>query len=99
MELHFLSLKNQNLDFMRVLSHKNEKNKRELINSGKIAKTLNIATNKIISILQDYGNTSAVGIPLALAITQQYKPFLPGEKLLLTTAGAGMTAGTVIFGV
>lgn len=63
------------------------------------AKKLGIHSKKIISIVDAYGNSSAAGIPLALSITHQAKSFFPGEKLLLTTAGAGMTAGTVLFGI
>lgn len=64
-----------------------------------IAKKLGIPLEKIISIVQEYGNSSSAGIPLALSMTHQAKPFFAGEKILLTTAGAGMTAGAVIFGI
>ncbi len=64
--------------------------------SENTAKKLNISTEKIISIVHDYGNSSAAGIPLALSMTHQAKAFVKGEKILLTTVGAGMTAGAVI---
>lgn len=63
------------------------------------ARKLGISSEKIISIVQEYGNSSAAGIPLALSFAQQTKPFLAGEKILLTTAGAGMTAGAIVLGV
>lgn len=63
------------------------------------AKKLGISSEKIISIVEEYGNSSSAGIPLALSITHQAKPFLAGEKILLTTAGAGMTAGAIILGM
>lgn len=63
------------------------------------AKNLEISSEKIISIIDEYANSSAAGIPLALSITHQTKPFLAGEKILLTTAGAGMTAGAVILAI
>ncbi len=63
------------------------------------AKKLGIPSEKIISIIHEYGNSSSAGIPLALSITHQAKPFFTGEKILLTTAGAGMTAGAIILGV
>ncbi len=63
------------------------------------AKKLNIPSEKIVSIVNEYGNSSAAGIPLALSITHQAKPFRAGEKILLTTVGAGMTAGAVILGI
>ena len=63
------------------------------------AKKLGIPSEKIISIVHEYGNSSSAGIPLALSITHQAKPFCAGDKILLTTAGAGMTASAIIFGV
>lgn len=65
----------------------------------KTAKKLEISLERIISIVDEYGNSSAAGIPLALSIAHQAKPFLAGEKLLLATAGAGMTAGAVVLEV
>lgn len=63
------------------------------------AKKLGIASEKIISIVHEYANSSSAGIPLALSITHQAKPFLADEKILLTTVGAGMTAGAVVLNV
>lgn len=63
------------------------------------AKKLGIPSEKIISIVHEYGNSSSAGIPLALSITHQAKPFFAGEKILLTTAGAGMTAGAIVLGI
>lgn len=63
------------------------------------ANKLGIPKEKIISIVSEYGNSSAAGIPLALSITHQAKPFISSTKILLTTAGAGMTAGAVVVGI
>lgn len=63
------------------------------------AKKLGIQTEKMISIVAEYGNSSAAGIPLALSITHHTKPFVAGEKILLATAGAGMTAGAIVLGI
>lgn len=60
------------------------------------AKRLNIPLEKTISIVDDYGNTSSAGMPLALSLSHQNKPFTAGEKIVLTSAGAGMTAGAMI---
>jgi 3-oxoacyl-[acyl-carrier-protein] synthase III len=65
----------------------------------KSAKKLGISLEKIISIVHEYGNTSSAGIPLALSIKHQTKPFVAGERILLTAAGAGMSAGAIIWGV
>lgn len=64
-----------------------------------IAKKVGISSEKIISIVHQYGNSSAAGIPLALSMTNQAKPFMAGEKILLTAVGAGMTAGAIILGM
>lgn len=63
------------------------------------ANKLGIPAEKIISIVHEYGNSSAAGIPLALSMAHQAKPFFAGEKILLTTAGAGMAAGAIIWGI
>lgn len=64
-----------------------------------VAKKLEISAKKIVSIVHEYGNTSSAGIPLALSITHEAKSFLSGEKILLTAAGAGMTAGAIVLGM
>lgn len=64
-----------------------------------IAQKLAIPETKIISPLCEYGNSSAAGIPLALSLTQATKRFTEGEKILLTTAGAGMTGGALVVGM
>lgn len=63
------------------------------------ANKLAIPLEKMISIVDEYGNSSSAGIPLALSLTHKAKPFFTGEKILLTTAGAGMAAGAVVLGV
>ncbi len=63
------------------------------------ANKLGIPSEKMISIVHEYGNSSSAGIPVALSMTHQTKPFVRGEKILLATAGAGMTAGAIILGV
>lgn len=63
------------------------------------ARKLGISPDKIISIVEEYGNSSSAGIPLALSLAHQAKSFLAGEKILLTAVGAGMTAGAIVFGV
>ena len=63
------------------------------------AKKLGISSNKIISTIDEYGNSSAAGIPLTLSIKHKTHPFVAGEKILLTTAGAGMTAGAIILAI
>lgn len=63
------------------------------------ANKLGINSEKIISVIEEYGNSSSAGIPLALSISHQKKLFIAGEKLLLTTVGAGLTAGAIVLGI
>jgi 3-oxoacyl-[acyl-carrier-protein] synthase-3 len=58
---------------------------------------LGIPPERTISIVEDYGNSSAASIPLALSLAVQDGRIRPGHMLLLTAAGAGMIeAGAVL---
>ncbi|MGF6158128.1 3-oxoacyl-[acyl-carrier-protein] synthase-3 [Ensifer sp. KUDG1] len=59
---------------------------------------LGIAPSRTVRTIADYGNSSAATIPLSLSLAHREKPFIAGEKLLLTAAGAGLTGGAVVFG-
>ncbi len=48
--------------------------------------------------IEEFGNSSAATIPLSLSLANLERPFMPGERLLLVAAGAGMTGGAVVFG-
>lgn len=61
-----------------------------------VAQKLNIPTNKIISNIKFYGNTSAASIPLALDETLQKGLIRNGDILVIAGFGAGLTWGTVI---
>ncbi len=60
---------------------------------------LGIEPEKTVRTITDYGNSSAATIPLSLSLAQQAAPFVPGEKLLLTAAGAGLTGGACVIGL
>jgi 3-oxoacyl-[acyl-carrier-protein] synthase-3 len=58
---------------------------------------LGIGPERTISIVETIGNNSAASIPIALAIASLDGRIRPGQRLLLTAVGAGMTeAGAVI---
>lgn len=59
---------------------------------------LGIENHKAVTTISEYGNSSAASIPLSLSIENRYRPFVPGEKILLASAGAGMTGGAVVLG-
>ncbi len=57
---------------------------------------LDIDREKTVSTISTFGNSSAATIPLSLSIANEQKRISPGEKLLLTAAGAGLTGGAVL---
>lgn len=59
-----------------------------------VAKRLGIAEEKVVRTVIQHANTSAASIPLALATV--WEQVQPGDKLLLTAAGAGLTWGSVV---
>lgn len=64
-----------------------------------ITKKLGFSRDKTVSIVEEYGNSSSAGIPLALSMRHETKRFRAGERILLTTAGAGLTASAIIWGI
>lgn len=60
-------------------------------------RALNIPTERTVSIIEDYGNSSAATIPLALSMAVRDGRIQPGDRLLFTAVGAGMIeAGAVL---
>ncbi|MBD9375041.1 beta-ketoacyl-ACP synthase III [Rhizobium sp. ARZ01] len=64
-----------------------------------VAGKLGIDPQKTVRTIESYGNSSAATIALSLSIAHRTRPLASGEKLLLTAAGAGLTAGGVVFGI
>lgn len=58
-----------------------------------IADRMNIAPEKVVVTIQKYGNTSAASIPLCLADWE--KKLKKGDKIILTSFGAGFIWGSV----
>lgn len=63
---------------------------------GAVGERLKIPTEKVISNLWKYGNTSAASIGLALDEAVRAGKVKKGDKLLLTAFGGGMTWGSSI---
>lgn len=61
-----------------------------------VADRLAITPAKVFMNLQDYGNTSAASIPLALADARAQGAIRPGMRVLLTTFGGGFTWGAAL---
>jgi 3-oxoacyl-[acyl-carrier-protein] synthase-3 len=62
-----------------------------------VAQRLNIPTEKVISNLAHYGNTSAASIPLALDEAVRQGKIQPGDVIASAGFGAGLTWGAAIF--
>ncbi|MEB3337291.1 MAG: beta-ketoacyl-ACP synthase III [Leptolyngbyaceae bacterium] len=58
---------------------------------------LNIPSHKVLSNLAHYGNTSAASIPLALDEFVRQGTIKPGDVIVTTGFGAGLTWGAAIF--
>lgn len=60
---------------------------------------LGIEPARTVRSISDYGNSSAATLPLSLSLAHEAMPFVAGETLLLTAAGAGLTGGAVVLGL
>ncbi|WP_320200617.1 beta-ketoacyl-ACP synthase III (plasmid) [Agrobacterium sp. rho-13.3] len=64
-----------------------------------VSSNLGLAPEKTVRTIEAYGNSSSATIPLSLSLAHQVSPFIAGEKLLLTAAGAGLTGGACVIGM
>ena len=62
-----------------------------------VAERLNIPPEKVISNLAKYGNTSAASIPLALDEAVREGKIKPGDRIMTSGFGAGLTWGAALF--
>jgi len=61
-----------------------------------VGKRLSIPEDRIFVNVERYGNTSAASIPIALAEARDRGLYRPGDYVLLTAFGAGLTWGSVL---
>jgi 3-oxoacyl-[acyl-carrier-protein] synthase-3 len=61
------------------------------------AKTLNVPSNKTWLNVDKYGNTSAATLPICLDEAWRAGAVKPGDKILMTTFGGGITWGATLF--
>lgn len=59
-----------------------------------VAKKIGVDTNKFFKNLDKYGNTSAASIPIALSEAKEY--LKPGDKIILSGFGGGLTWGSML---
>lgn len=58
---------------------------------------LGIASSKVLTSVRDYGNSSAGTIPLTMSLHADR--FKPGDQVLLSAVGAGLTGGAMLYGL
>jgi 3-oxoacyl-[acyl-carrier-protein] synthase-3 len=63
---------------------------------GAVAERLGLSREKIVVNIQDYGNTSAASIPLALDEAVRAGRVKRGDVVVMSAMGAGITWGTVV---
>lgn len=61
------------------------------------AQQLGVSTEKIVSTVAEYGNSSAATIPLSLSLAVGEGRIARGKRLLMCAAGAGLTGGAVVY--
>lgn len=62
-----------------------------------LAHQLDIAPEKLRSTIEAFGNSSAATIPFTLSATAESRPYVRGDTMLMTAAGAGLTGGAAVF--
>lgn len=59
------------------------------------AKKLGLPMDRVITTVQNHGNTSAASIPLALSVAASQGRFAPGDLLVMEAIGGGLAWGSV----
>lgn len=62
----------------------------------KVVHMLALPPERMLSSIARFGNSSAATIPLTLSLANQARAFAPGEIVLMTAAGAGLTGGACV---
>jgi 3-oxoacyl-[acyl-carrier-protein] synthase-3 len=61
-----------------------------------VAERLDLAPERVVDCIGEYGNTSAATLPLALAFSEQHGLLQDGDRVLLGAFGAGFTWGATV---
>jgi len=64
-----------------------------------VCENIGLASSKTVRTIEEFGNSSAATIPLSLSLANRDRSFVPGERLLLTAAGAGLAGGSIVLGI
>jgi 3-oxoacyl-[acyl-carrier-protein] synthase-3 len=64
-----------------------------------VCENIGLASSKTVRTIEEFGDSSAATIPLSLSLANTDRPFVSGERLLLTAAGAGLAGGSIVLGI
>jgi 3-oxoacyl-[acyl-carrier-protein] synthase-3 len=64
---------------------------------GAVQKKLGLPSDRLLSSVADYGNSSAATIPFTLSLHSAEAELKSGDRLLFCAAGAGLTGGAVVY--
>ena len=64
-----------------------------------VQRQLGISDERCLSSAELFGNSSAATIPLSLSLAAAERTYKPGDRLLMTAAGAGLTGGALVYGL
>lgn len=64
-----------------------------------VARDMNVPMDKVVVSLEEVGNTSAASIPVAYEVAKEDGRIKPGDNVLLTAFGAGLTSGAMFMKV
>jgi 3-oxoacyl-[acyl-carrier-protein] synthase III len=64
-----------------------------------VSQNIGLPSSKTVRTIEEFGNSSAATIPLSLSLAHRDRPFVSGERLLLTAAGAGLAGGSIVLGL
>lgn len=60
-------------------------------------KQIGVPPDRVLSSVRHYGNSSAASIPFTLSLLAEERAYRPGETMLMSAAGAGLTGGSVVW--
>lgn len=60
-----------------------------------LCEKLSLPRGIAVETISEFGNSSAATIPISLSVSDKESPISPGEVLLMSAAGAGMTGGSI----
>ena len=77
-----------------LLNHRRRANLARILDA--VATRLGVPDERVVSVLERTGNTSAASIPIALATAADAGRIARGDLVLLVGFGAGLTSGSLL---